>query len=158
MTEQTGKSKAAGFFKWVIVLASCFLVVGLAVFFYIQQAFPVASQQDFEHLEIPEQFTACVDCHKKVTPKIAEDWKSGKHGVMLVKCFVCHGQPDEEGSVPFAVDPDVDAICRKCHDPAINKMQVKYGLEAECNSCHPYHHNSLHHKAYTKTEAKTEVE
>ena len=36
----------------------------------------------------------CYGCHLKVTPQVAQDWYESKHGVTLVRCQVCHGQPD----------------------------------------------------------------
>lgn len=43
----------------------------------------------------------CYGCHLKVTPQVAQDWYESKHGVTLVRCQVCHGQPDGKGAVPF---------------------------------------------------------
>jgi hypothetical protein len=40
----------------------------------------------------------------------------------------------------------------------MKKMEAKYGLELNCNNCHPFHQNSLHHKAYVKPIAKKKIE
>lgn len=133
----------------------CFSILAVV---YVGFAFPEVRCEAVKHLESPEAVSDCYACHLKSTPKVAQDWLESKHGVMLVKCFVCHGQPDGKGSVPWAVDPDVDSTCRKCHDPSIKKMQNKYGLETNCNGCHPFHNNSLHHKAYEKTKAKKTID
>ncbi len=112
-------------------------------------------QTAIKHLKAPDSAADCYECHKKATPKIANDWRESKHGVVLMKCFVCHGQPDGKGSVPWSVNPDPKAVCQKCHDPAMKRMAEKYGMEsADCNRCHPFHQNSLHHKAYSKSESK----
>lgn len=139
--------------RWIF-----FTVLGLGLFavssvLYVNWAFPKTRCDAFEHLQPTETASDCYECHAKSTPKIAQDWLDSKHGVNLVKCFVCHGQPDGKGSVPFAVNPDVDTTCRKCHDPSIAHMEQNFGLEPTCNSCHPFHNNSLHHKAYEKTKA-----
>jgi hypothetical protein len=144
------------------------MIYGLIIFFvlaascygYYQSAFPeVRCEYGLkDHLESPDSASDCYTCHVKSTPKIAQDWYESKHGVMLVKCFVCHGQPDGKGSIPYAVNPDVNTTCRKCHDPSIKKMEEKYGIEPQCNTCHPFHNNSLHHKAYTKTKAKKTID
>jgi len=34
---------------------------------------------------------ACRTCHADQTPDVVKQWESGPHGLMLVKCFVCHG-------------------------------------------------------------------
>ncbi len=107
-----------------------------------------------KHLTPTEDAYDCYACHKKATPIIAENWLDSKHGVVLVKCFVCHGQPDGQGSVPWAVSPDPKKVCVKCHDPAMKRMEFKFGLKPQCYTCHPFHQNSLHHKAYSKSQSK----
>ncbi len=107
-----------------------------------------------KHLTPTENAYDCYACHKKATPKIAQNWRDSKHGYILVKCFVCHGEPDGVGSVPWAVVPDPQIVCRKCHEPAMKRMESKFGLKKSCYSCHPFHQNSIHHKAYTKSQSK----
>jgi hypothetical protein len=114
-----------------------------------------AGASSIKHLVAPDSAADCYECHKKATPKIAEDWYESKHGVVLMKCFVCHGQPDGKGSVPWAVVPSPRAVCQKCHDPAMKRMTAKYGLKLDCYTCHPFHQNSLHHEAYKKSESKS---
>ncbi len=155
-TNRAGAGKI-GFGKKIFMILVCLIILVLIVFFYFQQAFPKVRCEAVKHLDSPDSAADCYACHVKATPKIAQDWYESKHGVMLVKCFVCHGQPDGKGSVPYAVNPDVNTTCRKCHDPSVKRMVAKYGLNPECNQCHPYHQNSLHHKAYTKTKAKKKL-
>jgi len=141
--------------KWIIGVTAGCLVLGVFIGIYYQYTFPaVKCKAAIKHLDVPDSLGDCYTCHKKSTPKVANDWLESKHGVMLVKCFVCHGQPDGKGSVPFAVNPDPKTVCRKCHDPSMKEMEKKYGIEPDCNRCHPFHHNSLHHKAYTKQKSK----
>ena len=144
--------------KWLLIGAVAVLVFGLLFGLYVKMAFPKVRCEAVMHLESPEQASDCYECHVKATPKVTQDWYESKHGVMLVKCFVCHGQPDGKGSVPYAVNPDVDATCRKCHDPSIKKMEEKYGLNPVCTECHPFHNNSLHHEAYVKPESKKTID
>ncbi len=113
-----------------------------------------ASAKSIKHLKAPDDAADCYTCHQKVTPRVAQNWYESKHGVALMKCFVCHGQPDGKGSVPFAVVPDAETVCRKCHEPAMKRMAQKFGIKPDCYSCHPFHQNSLHHKAYGKSESK----
>ncbi len=145
------------FKKWLLITGGAVVLVGVSLFLYIQLAFPVVRCQGVEHLKAPDATADCFACHIKATPKIAQDWYESKHGVILVKCFVCHGQPDGKGSVAWAVNPDVNTTCRKCHDPSIKMMERKYGLPLNCNECHPFHQNSLHHKAYVKPIAKKKI-
>ncbi len=112
------------------------------------------SAKSIKHLKAPDDAADCYTCHQKVTPRVAQNWYESKHGVALMKCFVCHGQPDGKGSVPFAVVPDAETVCRKCHEPAMKRMVQKFGIKPDCYMCHPFHQNSLHHKAYGKSESK----
>ncbi len=117
-------------------------------------AFSNVSAKGVKHLTAPDSAADCYECHKLVTPRVAQNWMESKHGVVLMKCFVCHGEPGGQGSVPFTVEPD-PAICAKCHDPAMQRMKDKFGVKAkDCYSCHPFHQNSLHHDAYSKSSTK----
>jgi hypothetical protein len=144
--------------KWLVIVPAGAVVFGAAFLVYFNLAFPEVRCEAVKHLDSPESVADCYACHLKATPKISQDWYESKHGVMLVKCFVCHGQPDGKGSVPYAVNPDVDATCRKCHDPSVHKMTERYGLSPKCNDCHPFHQNSLHHEAYVKPISKKTME
>lgn len=109
------------------------------------------SASSIKHLKAPDDAADCYTCHQKVTPRVAQNWYESKHGVALMKCFVCHGQPDGKGSIPFAVVPDPGTVCRKCHEPAMIRMAKKFGIDPNCYECHPFHQNSMHHKAYGKS-------
>lgn len=141
--------------KWLYIVPAAALAAVLVLVLYINVAFPKTRCTAFEHLKAPEEAQIdCYACHQKITPKVAQDWYESKHGVTLVKCFVCHGSPDNKGAIPFAAKPDIDTICRRCHEPAINRMQTKYGVQARCYDCHPFHQSSMHHDAYQRTESK----
>jgi len=141
-------------YKWMLLALAGILVFGGAVFFYVNSAESEIKCTAAKHLESPEEAGDCYTCHLKTTPKIAQDWYESKHGVMLVKCFVCHGQPDGKGSIVYAANPDPNYICRRCHDPAVLMMEKKFGMRPECSDCHKYHSNSVHHEAYGRTESK----
>ena len=136
-----------GYGKWIAVVA----VAG----FFLAPSFQAdVSAGSFQHLKAPDDAADCYECHKLHTPRVAQNWYESKHGVALMKCFVCHGQPDGQGSVPWAVVPDPKTVCRKCHEPAMIRMEKKFGMEPNCYSCHPFHVNSMHHEAYGRTESK----
>lgn len=146
------------FRRWYVLAPFGVLVCALGVVGYLRVGFPETRCEFAKHLDSPETASDCYECHLKATPKVAQDWYESKHGVTLVKCIVCHGQPDGKGSIPYAVDPDVDTTCRKCHDPSVREMEEKYGLQPKCNDCHPFHQNSLHHKAYVKPVSKQKLD
>jgi hypothetical protein len=151
-------SKSMNLTHWVLILAASLVILCIMAIGYINVVFPKVRCEAFKHLEAPETASDCYTCHQKTSPKTAQDWLESKHGVNLVKCFVCHGQPDGKGSVPWTAQPDVDKTCRKCHDPSIIKMEEKYGVNLDCSECHPFHNNSLHHAAYEKTESKKSID
>ena len=159
MEKAMPSSNKKSIFK-IIAIPAVLILIAVSAYAYYNSAFPETRCEygRVEHLKSTDTASDCYECHFKATPKVAQDWYESKHGIMLVKCFVCHGQPDGKGSIPYAVDPDVNTTCRKCHDPGIKRMEEKYGLDPKCNDCHPFHNNSLHHKAYTKTKAKKTIE
>lgn len=157
MAPERNTSSRTAIKKWLILIILGSVLVGVSCFIYYQTAFPKVRCEAVKHLEFPDAVSDCFECHIKTTPKVTQDWYESKHGVMLVKCFVCHGQPDGKGSIPFTKNPDVNATCRKCHDPSIKKMEEKFGLDPQCNTCHPFHNNSLHHEAYVKPISKKEI-
>jgi hypothetical protein len=135
------------------------LALGLGAggfFAYIALAFP-ETRRAGAHLEVPDQYADCHSCHAKTTPVQAQDWLDSKHGVMLVKCVVCHGMPDGKGSIPFQARPESMLICVRCHDPSIKAMQAKFGVNADCYTCHPSHQNPMHRKAYESKQATDKV-
>ena len=132
--------------KTILVLVALLLGTG-GFFLYIDKAFPTVRCEG-AHLAVPEKYADCVTCHTKSTAMVSQDWKESKHGVMLVKCVVCHGEPDGKGSIPFSAKPSARAICVRCHEPAIQRMTVKYGGGDDCNSCHPHHQSPRHSEAY----------
>ena len=133
-----------------IVISSLIVVavVVVAFFVYLNQAFPKVRCEAFKHLEAPEKYADCAGCHAKITAQVAQDWFESKHGVTLVKCVACHGQPDGKGSIPFTARPDPKVICVRCHAPAMERMNAKFGPTPDCNGCHPRHQNPMHGDAY----------
>lgn len=144
--------------RWYVLVPAALLVAGAGVLVSMRLLFPGTRCEAFKHPNAPEGQNDCYTCHVKTTPKIAQDWFESKHGVVLVKCFVCHGSPDGKGSLPFAAKPDAQLICQRCHAPAMERMKAKFGESTPCASCHPYHQNSMHHEAYARTESKKVLE
>lgn len=87
----------------IIALAAVILLV-IGFFAYIQNAFTGTRCEAAKHLDA-DMIGDCYGCHLKVTPQVAQDWYESKHGVTLVRCQVCHGQPDGKGAVPFKRAP-----------------------------------------------------
>ncbi len=132
---------------WVLILlVLCLLACVYS--FYIRWAFPEVKHTIAMHLTASDAMAGdCYGCHVKATPKVAQEWYESKHGYMLVRCQTCHGQPDNKGSLPFAVKPDV-AVCAGCHAPAIDRMEAKFGKRDDCATCHLSHQSPIHGEAY----------
>ena len=73
----------------------------------------------------------CVECHEKQEAV----WLGGKHGLMNVKCVVCHGSPDEN----FVFQPG-PSRCRGCHGDKVADMEAKLpAKDRTCFLCHDNH-------------------
>lgn len=73
----------------------------------------------------------CVECHAEE----AQTWLSGKHGLMNVKCVVCHGDPETN----FTPRPAM-VKCRGCHDDQLQDVEKKRpAAEQGCFFCHDHH-------------------
>lgn len=73
----------------------------------------------------------CVECHAKQ----AEIWLSGKHGLMNVKCVVCHGDP----KINFSRRTTM-VKCRGCHPDQVQDVQTKRRPGKKgCFLCHDHH-------------------
>ena len=66
----------------------------------------------------------CVECHRKVTPRIVSDWELSKHSIQDVACPDCHGNQHK-----FMVDferanlPTPDT-CATCHENRVNQFKA----------------------------------
>jgi len=80
---------------------------------------------------------SCTECHREATPEIVAQWENSKHGLVNVKCYVCHG----DGEVEFSPKPTSDR-CVGCHsryEVDFSKLAVK-----SCFSCHHGHTLKFH--------------
>ncbi len=142
---------------WIplLILLFCVLVGGYLL--NLRLAFPEVKCEAARHLTPPQSAGDCYGCHVKATPKQAQFWYESKHGVTLVRCQTCHGQPDGQGAIPFTRTPGTD-ICARCHSLAIERMEEKFGKVDNCSTCHPFHQSPIHGKAYEYRQASTKTD
>ena len=73
----------------------------------------------------------CTECHTD-QEKV---WEAGKHGLMGVKCVVCHGSPEKN----FAPKPALTR-CRGCHGEQVRQVEkARNPKERTCFGCHDRH-------------------
>jgi len=81
---------------------------------------------------VPMGNNECSSCHEG--SKQFEQWQKSSHGLILVKCQVCHGEESTFMKTP------PDTVCRTCHaDYAATMPKGK-----TCVTCHPAHTFNVH--------------
>ena len=85
------------------------------------------------HPEVDASVLTCAECHVQATPEVAGQWQASRHGLALVKCFVCHGSTGAD----FRARPEPEG-CAGCH-PVQAGSGMKGGAPTRCFECHPPH-------------------
>jgi len=66
----------------------------------------------------------CVECHKKVTPGIVNDWQLSKHSKNKISCSECHGDQHKSAQdVAKAKIPTPDT-CGNCHEKRVKEFKA----------------------------------
>jgi len=94
---------------------------------------PAAALSGRDHPQVDTGLDTCAGCHAQVTPRVAAQWRDGRHGMALVECFVCHGSTGTD----FRPRPE-PAGCRGCH-PAQVASVTREGTTQSCFACHQAH-------------------
>ena len=82
--------------------------------------FPGASHAGYTLPAISEESAKCIDCHKKQSPAIYEQWGTSKHFRANVGCYECHK----------AEEKDPDAMLHE------GKLIATIVSPRDCNRCH----------------------
>jgi len=103
------------------------VIIGLGL---LIQAQTVQGAAAIKHPDTPADLD-CIECHADQE----RVWFNGKHGLMGVKCIVCHGSTDQN----FATKPTL-AACRGCHaDEVAQAGKAKGKTDKSCFPCHDRH-------------------
>ncbi len=71
----------------------------------------------------------CVDCHRKITPGIVNDWAISKHADEDIDCSVCHGEEHKTADDVEKVELPTPETCADCHeDETAQFMKGKHAL------------------------------
>ena len=83
-----------------------------------------------KHIKIPMD-QSCSECHAGEN----DVWESGKHGLMGVKCVVCHGDLDKN----FVAMPGPER-CEGCHSEQVEGNAEGHKMKQNnCWTCHDGH-------------------
>jgi hypothetical protein len=66
----------------------------------------------------------CVDCHKKVTPGIINDWQISKHFQNKISCSECHGDEHKSAQDVAKVKIPTPDTCAMCHEARVKQFKV----------------------------------
>lgn len=110
------------------------------IFFFLILVLPVAViAKEKTHMKTSGD-QECYECHGAQM----QVWQDGKHGLMGVKCVVCHGSTDKN----FTPKPDIYK-CRGCHSEKVADVEKKlFPIQKTCFLCHDAH--SVATKFHTK--------
>lgn len=99
----------------------------------------IAKDKKTGHIKTAE-YQECSECHTSEK----ELWDTGKHGLMNVKCVVCHGSTYKN----FTAKPDIYK-CSGCHSEKVADVEKKLlPKQKTCFLCHDAH--SVAAKFHTK--------
>jgi hydroxylamine dehydrogenase len=76
----------------------------------------------------PASAQVCVECHKKVTPGIVNDWQLSKHHQNKIDCSECHGDQHKSAQDVAKVKIPTSDTCAMCHEARVK--QFKSGKHA----------------------------
>ncbi len=91
-----------------------------------------------QHIKTADQ--DCIECHATQE----QVWLDSKHGMLGVKCVVCHGSPEQN----FDPKPGMNR-CRGCHAGQV--ADVKKNLSPKERSCFVCHEG---HRVTVRADAK----
>ena len=72
----------------------------------------------------------CSECHASE----AAVWLNGQHGLMNVKCVICHGSTEKN----FTAKPDLNR-CNGCHGEIVEQVKHMPAGQKNCFPCHDNH-------------------
>ena len=96
---------------------------------------PVAPAQAFGPAELSEQTMECIDCHRKESRALYEQWGDSKHYRANVGCYECHqaGRKDVDAfdhygfNIAIIVSPD---DCANCHSKEVEEFKGSHHAAA----------------------------
>ncbi len=85
--------------------------------------------------EISPESAKCIDCHKKETPSVYQQWGDSKHYRGNIACYECHkAEPDDpdafehEGALIAVIVSPKD--CARCHEREVEEFAASHHSKA----------------------------
>jgi hydroxylamine dehydrogenase len=66
--------------------------------------------------------SACVTCHREITPRIVDDWEASKHFPNEIGCDTCHGDEHSSAADVDKVETVTADTCGTCHDTQLGQF------------------------------------
>ncbi|MEK7710371.1 MAG: multiheme c-type cytochrome [Planctomycetota bacterium] len=66
--------------------------------------------------------TVCIECHKKITPGIVNDWQLSKHAENAVTCDACHGDGHKSATDFDKAKIPTPETCGQCHAEQVKQF------------------------------------
>jgi len=116
---------------WFRVLLLSVLLASVTA---VAKAPPKGSPGGAPHPEV-DAAESCDGCHAELTPGSYLAWYAGRHGLMGVKCVLCHGSVGSG----FTRKPKADR-CAGCHGEKAEGVATGAFFKGKsCFTCHPPH-------------------
>jgi len=101
----------------------------------VASVWPTAAVATFSPKEITAESKACIDCHKKESQSIYEQWGASKHFRANIGCYECHGAEEgdldafehEGARISVIVSP---RDCAKCHEKEVAEFVASHHSKA----------------------------
>jgi hydroxylamine dehydrogenase len=66
--------------------------------------------------------SACVTCHREITPNLVDDWEASKHFPNEIGCDTCHGDGHSSAADVDKVETVTAETCGTCHDTQMGQF------------------------------------
>lgn len=66
--------------------------------------------------------SACVECHRKITPGVVADWELSRHSAEGVDCSVCHGDAHTTAADAAKAAIPTPETCGQCHADRVEQF------------------------------------
>ena len=66
----------------------------------------------------------CMECHKKLSPRVVSDWEISKHSKSGIGCPSCHGDKHTSSSDVANVRLPTADTCATCHDKRVKQYKA----------------------------------